>query len=379
MAMKISVDVATLTRELSRFQGILPSKSSMPASLFILLEAKESGVLKLSATDLDLSLISEIPCEVSRAGSIALQGKAFFEAIRPLRSDMVTLEAEANQYVQLTSGRTRARLIGLDAMEFPTLQGSDVTTLMTIPTLKLLFMVERILPSVCADDGRPTLQGGLLQVQESGKVSLTATDGHRLARAETLLYGELPELPATFEKGIIVPRKGLDQLRRIIDTSEENVTVGMEGNTLHLSWGSSRFTIRLIDGSFPRTDQVIVSPRPDRQALLPRKEFLDRLNYARLFCSARTGNVRLAFETDLCTITAQDPDRGEVEEVVAVTYGGEDVHAGFNVKYLIDVLQVVSGEDVSLELSESLAPAVLRETEGEEGDEAVFVIMPMRL
>lgn len=376
--MKITVDVQSLSRELARFQGILPAKSTHPSTPYVLLEAHADEGLRLTATDLDIYLQAHLPCEVAKEGAVALRGKELYEAIRGLRDDIITLDREANFYVQMTSTSLRARLIGLDPIELPRMPSIGALDFISVPTLPLLRMVDRTLFSVASDESRPNLLGGLLQFEDD-KVRLVSTDGHRLSKAESRIRIGPDALTDTLRKGIIVPRKALGELRRIVDLTLPSVNVALLNNNLVLRFGNSTFIARLIDGSFPNFSSVMPEERPERRAFLPRKDFLERLQYAKLFSSARTGNVRLALEGEVCTISAQDPDKGESEQTLMMRYAGEPVRAGFNVRYLIDALSAIEGEEVSIEVRDSLAPAIVREMEGDEGDEAIFIVMPMRL
>lgn len=377
--MKITLDTATLSRELFKLQGIVSSRSTLQILQNALLEAREDGTLSLHATDLDISVSTTVPCDVEVPGRVTLKAKDLHDAVKNLRSDRVSLEKEDNLWVQLKAGTVRARFVGMDPDEFPQIQSADDASFVALRTVRLLRMIERTIFSVSTDEARPNLSGALMQLGDDGGLMMVSTDGHRLSKARTNVSFEPGAAPDVLSDGIIVPRKGLAELRRTLDVTEETVDFGIIGSSAVFRYGHTTLLVRLIDGTFPNFAQVIPAEQDDRKASIDRAEFISRLNFVSLFASSRTGNVRLQLEDDTCTISAQDPDKGECEERVPIGYDGPSVRAGFNYRYLLDVLKVVDGDHVSIEVIDTLSPTILRELEGDDGDEALFIVMPMRL
>ena len=376
--MKIRLDTSTLSRELFKVQGIASTKSTLQILQNALFEATSDGELRILASDLDVSIITTVPCEVELPGRMTLKAKDLYDAVKNLKSDTVVLEAEDNLWVQLTAGTVRARFVGMNPDEFPKLPEADEDGFAEVTTSRLMRMIDRTIFSVSTDEGRPNLTGAQLR-NEGAVLRMVSTDGHRLSMAQTTLSIDPAALPPQLDKGVIIPRKGLSELRRTVDLTLDKISFGISGNNAVVRYGHTTLFVRLIDGNFPSFSQVIPTENPDRKALVNRTEMIDRIKFVSLFSSSRTHNLRLAFDEDACTISAQDPDKGECEEKVQISYSGPEVRAGYNYRYILDVLGVVDGEQVSVEIVDTLSPTIIRELESEDGDESLFIVMPMRL
>ncbi len=377
--MKITLDTASLSRELFKLQGIVNSKTTLQILSNALLEASADGTLTLKATDLDITVTTHVACDVQTPGRVTVKARDLYDAVKNLRSETVTLEKEDNLWVHLTAGTVRARFVGMDPDEFPATHNADEVSFSAIRTSRLLRTIERTIFSVSTDEGRPNLTGALMKVTDQGSLMMVSTDGHRLSKAEVSVDFDTEASPQGLKAGIIVPRKGLNELRRTLDTTEEHVQFGMHANHVVFRYGNTTLFVRLIDGTFPNFAQVVPAEQDERKALIGRTELIDRIKFVSLFSNTKTHNLRLALEDDTCTISAQDPDKGECEEKVPIIYTGPAVRAGFNYRYLLDVLQVVDGEQVSIEIIDTLSPTIVNELEGEDGDQSIFIVMPMRI
>jgi DNA polymerase-3 subunit beta len=377
--MKITVDTATLSRELFKLQGIVSSKSTIPSLSNALLEAKSDGTLSLYASDLDISVASTIPCNVDLPGRLSVRARDLYDAVKNLRADTVTLTKDDNLWVELKAGTVRARLVGMDPDEFPNVQRAVEGPLFAVPARKLIRMIERVLFSVSTDEGRPNLTGAQLTLTDEGTIRMVSTDGHRLSRVELRAGLDASAAPGAFRDGMIVPRKGLSELKRTMDITIEDIELGLVGNSIVFSYGNTTLYVRLIEGTFPNVQGVIPSEDPARKAVIDRKEFQDRLRFVSIFASAKSGSVRLQLDGDTCSITSQDPEKGECEERVEITYSAGVVKAGYNFRYLLDVLGSVDSEQISIEIVDTLSPTILREIDGDDDEDALYVVMPLRI
>ena len=377
--MKIRLETSTLSRELFKLQGIVAAKSTLPILHNALFEAKADGTLHLHATDLDISVSTEVACEVETPGRVTVKAKDLYDAVKNLKSDTVSLEKEDNLWVMLKAGTVKARFVGMNPDEFPQVQKAEEVQFLPIDTQKMLRMIERTIFSVSTDEGRPNLTGAMAELTSEGVLRMVSTDGHRLSMAQTRVAEDGSGAPEGLGKGIIIPRKGLAELRRTVDPSLDSLAFGISGNNAVFRYGNTTLFVRIIDGTFPNFQQVIPQEDAARKALVNRAEMIDRLKFVSLFSSSRTHNLRLVIEDDTCTISAQDPDKGECEEQIPVTYSGPAVRAGFNYRYILDVLGVINGDDVSIEVIDTLSPTIIRETEGEDDDDSLFIVMPMRI
>lgn len=377
--MKITVQTAAFARELFKANGVSSSKSTMPILQNIILEATSDQRVRIQVTDLEISLTTELTgdeVEVHTPGRVAIRIRELHDAVKQLKNPSLTLEKDDQEWVNLQSGTVKARFVGTDPEEYPAIATGDDLQFFYVPTDRFTRMIQRVLFSILRDSARPHLSGGYFHVPDDGKLGMVSTDGHRLSVAEFDFDGEVPE---ELKKGIIVPFKGLDEFTRSVDTTLAEVGIAFWQNNIILQQEQTQLLVRLIDGSFPAYKQVLPAENPQRKAVVDRVMLLDRVNLVSLFANQRTRNLRLEFQPGNCIISAHDPEKGECEEHLAIEYQGQEVRAGFNANYLKDVLKVLKGDDITVELIDSLKPAVVREVEEPEGESSIFIIMPMRL
>jgi len=374
--MKIRIQRQALNDELFKLQGVVSQRSTLAILSNALLDARD-GKLTLHATDLDISVSTSCPCEVLEPGKVTLQAKGLFDIVKNLQEAELELETEDNYWAQLRSGPVNCRIVGTHPDDFPQLLDTEKVKLFPIGTGRLLDMIEKTLFSVSTDDARANLTGAFFRVTQEKTLLMVSTDGHRLSKIETIPEEFDPgeDIPAALRQGIIIPRKGLSELKRTVDAKSEDLSFGLLDNSVIFKHGPMSLSIRLIEGSFPDFTQVL--PREsERKAVLHRETLIQSLRFVSLFASPKTHNVRLAMTEDGLELYASDPDKGEGRKVVPVEYGGQPVKAGYNYRYLLDVLNVIDGSEVSMEIIDTLSPTLVRDVSR---DEMLFVVMPMRL
>jgi DNA polymerase-3 subunit beta len=377
--MKITVETSTLARELAKLQGIVSARSTTPATQFALLTATSEGQLLIQATDLDVALTARIECRAEVPGQVAIRARELSDMVKNVQAETLTIEKEDNHWALLRGGTRRARLAGINPAEFPRITTAEDLHPVALGTRTLQRMISHTLFSVCTDEARPNITGGLLRLVDGERLVMVSTDGHRLSKMETRLPEVPSEIPREFQTGVVVPRKGLDLLARTLDVTEPMTLVGLSQSTIYFIYGNTQLSVRLIEAVFPNYPAVIPAEVPERRATVGRKEFLDKVRSVALLSSAKINNIRVAMEGDTCTLTAQDPDRGECEDRLPIEYGLGPVKAGFNHRYLQDVLGVLDSERVTLEMVDAMSASVMRPVDGDDGEDTVFIIMPMRL
>jgi DNA polymerase-3 subunit beta len=197
---------------------------------------------------------------------------------------------------------------------------------------------------------------------------MVATDGHRLALCTA------KEAVSTGDAAIIIPRKGVLELSRLLDT-DESIRLVIGSNHIRAANQQFTFTSKLVDGKFPEYERVLPKSA-DKTVIGQRLELRQAFTRTAILSNEKYRGVRLKLSTDTLDITANNPEQEQAEEVVAVEYQGEELEVGFNVSYLLDVLSVLDGDQIRLSLSDSASSALLEEAE--EGD-SLYVVMPMRL
>ena len=375
--MELKIAAQELAKALGRSQGIVEKKSTMPILSHVLLEAKKGTELHVSATDLDLAVSSEHGCEVLKDGALAVSARHLYEIVRSLPEQQVLLKRAANNYLEVKSGPSEFRIVGLPAEDFPALPKFERVPFVQVDPAALLDMIERTAFAVSTDETRYNLNGVFFEPSPE-VVRMVATDGHRLSLAERKIPGDF-----ALKRGVILPKKGLSELRRLLSEAVESgeekpeAKLGFVENSAIFRRPGVVLVMRLIEGMFPDYRQVI--PKGGEKVLsVGRQRFLDTLRRISLLSSDKAHAVKLDLGKGVLKVLSQNPDLGDAKEDVPVEYAGEPLKIGFNARYLIDVLGAVRSDDVALELADDLSPGVLRG--GGEADAGfTAVVMPMRI
>jgi DNA polymerase III subunit beta len=376
--MELKIGVQELSRALARSQGIVEKKSTMPILSHVLLEAARGDQLQVSATDLDISVTSDHACEVLKEGRVAVPAKQLFDIVRSLPEKDAVLKRASNNYLEVRSGAAEFRLVGLPAEDFPALPRFDKVPLVDVETRPLLEMIELTAFAVSSDETRYNLNGVFFE-PSGGALRTVATDGHRLSLAERQLPGDF-----RVKKGVILPRKGLGEMKKLLLEGDEGETkLGFVENSAVLQRPHVKLVMRLIEGVFPDYRQVI--PKTGEKSFsVGRDRFLDALRRVSLLSSDKAHAVKLELQPRLLRVLSQNPDLGEAKEEVPVEYEGEALKIGFNARYIMDVLSALATlepaavQDVRMELADDLSPGVLRPA-GESATQFTAVVMPMRI
>jgi len=368
--MEIKAKRGDLLAALYWTQSIVERRNTMPILSNVLLEVQKSDI-RISATDLEVGVRGKVEGDVLIEGSITVNAKKLYEIIREVSSEEVQLKKLENDWVEIRSGRSVFKIVAMDAREFPQFPEFGSHGLSTVPAATIREMIERTIFAVSTDETRHSLNGVFIEGGEGGKVRMVATDGHRLAFQEK----EIGSI--SLSKGVILPRKGLAELKKLLESGEESVvSIGFHENMGFVRKGDVELFMRLIDGEFPDYTKVIPKGNPN-SAKIEHEEFLQALRRVSILSSERYRGIQLDFRSDRLAISANNPDLGEAVEEIEIEYKGKPITIGFNARYLMDVLNVlkIDGE-VGVELKDGLSPSVLRKVGN---DTFLYVLMPMRL
>jgi DNA polymerase-3 subunit beta len=369
--MEILVRRSDLAKELHLVQGIVERKNSIPILSNVLAEAR-SGELRISATDLDVSLLCGCPAQVVEEGGVTLSAKKLYEIVRSLPETDVSLKLEKDAWTRIRCDRSEFRIAGLPREDFPTLPDGKAARAVEIPSGLLRTLIQRTQFAITAEDARYYLAGALL-VLDKESAAMVATDGHRLAWAQQKGALKLAE-----PSRVLVPRKAITELARLMEELGPDEVVGFQQSDAHLVFtaGGRRLASKMVEAQFPAFEKVI-AVAGDKKLTLPREALLAAIKRVSLLSSERGRAVRLALESGKLEVSASSPELGEAREALPVEYTGEGTEIGFNAQYLLDFLQVVGTEQVQLELRDAESQGVLRPV-GESEGEYRYVVMPMR-
>jgi DNA polymerase-3 subunit beta len=373
--MKLSIPRPELQRGLGRIQAIVEKRNSMPILANVLLKASKGDRpnLEIAATDLEVGIRGSHAAEVSKAGSITVSARKLFEIVRELPDDAVQLGATPNSYLEIQCGRSRFTLAGTAAEEFPTLPEVSPSALVRLPAAVVSSLIERTMYAASVDETRYNLNGVYFElVEDRAKLRMVATDGHRLALVDRVLAGGGSDLAS----GVILPRKGLSEVKRLVDEEDaDEIEFGIEGNSALARKGEVTLTMRLIEGEFPNYRQVLPKTS-SRRVTLSADALNQALRRVALLSVERSKAVRVELNAGCLRLSANNPDLGEASEELDIDYAGESISVGFNARYLLDSLAAFRTKEVELGLEDEMSPAVLRPTDD---SDTVAVVMPMRL
>ncbi len=368
MEFRIAAD--ELKKALHRAHGIVERKTTMPILSNVLVTAAKGGVT-VTAFDLDIGIQSEHPAEVVKTGAVTLSAKYVSDIVGNLPEAQVTIAKLPNNYAEITSGAAHYKIVGMAAEEFPKLPREESAPLVKVPGTLLLDMIRRTSFAISNDETRYILNGVYFEPRDGGKVRMVATDGHRLCLVER-------EIPGNFKlkSGVIIPRKGLFELKRLLEEAPEaECQLGFAENSAIFKKPGLSMVMRLIDGQFPEYQRVIPK-EGDRRVTVSRARLADALKRISLLSADKSSAVKLSLGEGRLRITANNPDLGEAKDDVEVTYKGPALTIGFNAKYLLEVLGAVDTDDIALELGDEHSPGVLHSP----GDKSYLaVVMPMRV
>jgi DNA polymerase-3 subunit beta len=366
---KIVLPQKVLTKKIQGIAAVVPTKTSLPILSTFLMEVKKDK-LHLTANDLDVSLTTVIECEIEGEGTIAVPGKKFFEIARSLPDDTVNIKAEGEK-LGVQCKRSRFRMVGKNAEEFPKLPEQKPLASFKIKTEIINSMIEKTIYAVSNDLTRPSLCGVLWETKE-GRLTMVATDGHRLAKVDHT--GDFKTLEG---KEFIVSPKALNILRSLLDEKEE-VKISLAENHITFDLGDSIIYSRLIEGPFPDYNQVI--PKNNKKEMVVnREELTDACRRVAILSSAITHQVKLSVGAEVLTLSVNTPDVGEAVEELHSTFTGEPLEIGYNARYLLDILKTINTDDIAFLLDRSDNTGIVIPVEGNKDIEQQCLLMPLRL
>lgn len=373
--MKFSISKSELQKGLARIQSIVEKRSTMPILAHVLIDAPSADkpILELAATDLEVGTRAFYSASIEVPGSITVSAKKLFEIVRELPDASISIQTTPNAYLEISCERAQFTLAGTSAEEYPTLPAFSSKTHSTISAILLLEMIEQTLYAASADETRYNLNGVYLeQLPDSGKTRMVATDGHRLAIIDRLLDID----PKMLENGVIIPRKGVTELKRLLDEDDtDELELSFEGNSGLATKGDITLLMRLIEGEFPNYRQVI--PKETKlHFVLAVEPFSRALRRVALLSAERSRAIKLELSEQKLSLSSNNPDLGDAREDLDIDYSGEPLSVAFNARYLIDALAPIRAKEVRISFRDAISPAQINPTDDED---ALAVVMPMRV
>ncbi|AQS41852.1 MAG: DNA polymerase III subunit beta [Candidatus Tokpelaia hoelldobleri] len=373
--MRITVDRTNLLKSLGRVHRVVERRNTIPILSNVLIDA-EGGQVQFRATDLDLEVTETTASQIETAGSTTVPAHLLHDIIRKLPDGgevMLALNPDGGA-VSVVSGRSNFRLQALPKADFPSLNAGTFSHAFDLEAPLLKRLIDCTQFAISTEETRYYLNGiyfHSIEVEGTAKLRAVATDGHRLAQADCIAPQGAEGMP-----GVIIPRKTVGELQKLLgEELEVPVRVEVSDAKIRFTVGSVVLTSKLIDGTFPEYQRVIPSGN-DKKLVAKCAAFAAAVDRVSTISSDRGRAVKLAITPDQITLSVNNPDSGSAEDQLGVDYQSDAIEIGFNSRYLLDITNQLSGEDVVFMLADAGSPTLIRDMQAAD---ALYVLMPMRV
>ena len=372
--MKLSIERAALLRSLAHVQSVVERRNTIPILSNVLLKA-EKGKLSLSATDMDLEVVEATAAEVATPGTTTTPAHTLYDIVRKL-PDTAKVELELNAdgtVLTVRAGRSNFKLGCLPTEDFPQMASAVMKNEFELSAADLKQLIDRARFAISMEETRYYLNGIYLHAAKSEDVAVlraVATDGHRLARVEM----PLPDGAAGMA-GAIIPRKTINEVRKLIDEATTPIKIGISETKLRFAFNDVVLTSKLIDGTFPDYERVIPSGN-DKVLEVNPKMFASAVDRVATISTEKSRAVKLSIDRGAMTVSASSPESGSATEELEVSYTSTAMEIGFNSRYLLDIATQIEGEGCRLTIADPASPTIIRDSAD---SSALYVLMPMRV
>lgn len=369
--MEIKIGRDAFLNGVHKVQGIVEAKGAMPILSHVLISTDKKG-FHLQATDLEIGLKLFCPANVVKAGSVTVNARKLFDILRELPDLEVHLKKEDNDWVNLKCGKSKFRLPGLPAADYPKLPEYSEDPLIEFSAPMLKEMIRKTYFAISPDETRQALNGLLLE-REENHVNIVGTDGHRLSCIKRpLLKGKGGKGD---QNGYLLPKKLLSELLKLMENEETTYSFSVKDNHLAFIQGDQVIVSRKIDGKFPNYRQVI-PPDNTLKVIVNREAYIHALKRVALLADEKSKMVRFEIKSGLMTLVSDGTELGNATEEIEIQYKGEDVSIGLNARYILDILNVVDDAEVVMNLKDENHSCMMTV---DQDQDYMSIVMPMRL
>jgi DNA polymerase-3 subunit beta len=361
--MKFTIDRADLLRSLNHVHSVVERRNTIPILANVLLQA-DADSLSLTTTDMDLEIVESTAAKSTQSGATTVPAHTLYDIVRKL-PDGTTIEVSSSANdttLQVKSGKSTFRLGCLPTEDFPKMGSADkFAYTFSLPAGDLRTLIDRTRFAI------------YLHAAENEGVSVlraVATDGHRLARFEMPLPEGARDMP-----GVIIPRKAINEIRKLIDEAGDTIEIGLTDNKLKFSFDHITLTTKLIDGTFPDYERVI--PKNNDKVLEVNPALLgSAVDRVSTISSEKSRAVKLTLGGKTMTLSANSPDSGSASEEIEIMFNAGPMEIGFNSAYLMDVTKQIEGDGCRMSLSDPASPTIIQDASD---TSSLYVLMPMRV
>src|SRR5260221_6410941 len=371
-SMEFSVSKSAVLNELRTTQGVVDRKTTIPILSNLLVEARD-GRLTITATDLELSIRTSCEAKVKKEGAGTIPAKKLLELVRLLPEGEIKFKLLENHWVEIVSDKKKYKLVGMAKENFPALPAMP-HILVKISAAVLEGLISKTKLAISMEESRYTLNGGLL-ILKPDTLAMVATDGHRLALAET--DHKLTGLNG--EVKVLIPKKAMDEVEKLSGVSGSDAVMDFAKDESHLFFqvGHRLLISRMLPGQFPNYEAVL--PRDNNKSVvIERAELSDAVRRVSQLADQRSHAVKMAVSKEGIEISASSPEYGEAKENIDKEYQGDPISIGFNSSYVLDFLAAAADGPISIELTNDQRAGQMRPL-ADESYRYRYIIMPMRI
>lgn len=376
MSLVVNIAKDDFLSALAFIQNITTKPATLAILSNILIETKNDTV-EITGTDLEVGVRQVVPAEILSPGSITLPSKKIFEIVRESNSDHIHMEVQDKNWVKIIAGSSDYNVAGMASNDFPTFPDYEEENLVTLPAEDVKDIIEKTIFSVASDSESTFTLTGLLVEKEDSEEShflrMVSSDGHRLSLMKKNTEKDLSSFQ--IGKTTIIPRKGAQEIKKLCEKADI-VSIGFEKKQAVLRSENTTVIIRLMNGDFPDFRSLLDVIDMEKFIEIDRISLLNSMKRMNLFAEEKFNVVKWQMENNELTLTSQSMDIGNAHETIPVEYSGESVVLGFNGKYFVDTLQVMTSDIVKVYLTGAGRPCLIK---SEKEPDFISVIMPMEL
>ena len=371
--MKFKILRSSFFKTLSHLQGIVDKKNSLPILSNILIEAKENK-LTLSSTDMDISIIEKIDCNVLEEGATTINSQILYDIVRKLdENSEIEIISNNGKLLTLRASGSRFSLACLPREDYPIIDQDNSGTSISINSKILFKLIDKTKFAISNEETRYFLNGLYFNINRENElnvVTLVGTDGHRLAKFSYNLDTDIDEI-----SGVIIPKKTIYELSKLLSEIDDDVEILISSNKIIFFIGNIVFISKLIDGSFPDYKRVI--PQNNNNILkINREILLSAVDRVSTIANDKSPVIKFKLLKNILNLNTVNNESSTASEDLKINYDGDEVEIGFNSKYIMDIVNNLEDEEISINLKDNTSPIIALENSN---NNLVYVLMPMRV
>ena len=371
--MKFKISRSIFFKSLSHLQGIVDKKNSLPILANILIEAKNNQLI-LSSTDMDISIVEKINCTVTEDGATTINSQILYDIVRKIDDNsLIEIISNSGKLLTLRADGSRFSLASLPKEDYPIIEQENRGTNIKLNSKIFFKLIDKTKFAISNEETRYFLNGLYFSINnEDGKsiVTLVGTDGHRLAKSSHHIEENVDKI-----SGVIVPKKTIYELSKLLSEIDQDIEISVSTNKIVFFIDDIIFISKLIDGSFPDYKRVI--PKNNTNHLkISREKLLSAVDRVSTISNEKSPVIKFKLLENILNLNTINNENSTASEDLQINYSGDEIEIGFNSKYIMDIVNNLEDNEISINLKDNTSPITAQENSNAN---LVYVLMPMRV